>query len=97
MRVRSWQGVSNRWTGIWNGTAEWNGGIENGLEWFMYAVTCATGTAQLPTVSLGSYRKGCISKSSVACILPCLIISLSENGAFPTIEIPWTHPLLLSI
>ena len=45
-------------------------------------------------MSLGSYmyHNGCISKSNVARILPCLIITL-RNGAFPTIGIPWTHPL----
>ena len=49
-------------------------------------------------MSLGSYmyHNGCISKSNVAGILPCLIITV-RNGAFPTIGIPWTHPLLLSI
>ena len=29
-------GVSNHWTGIWNGTVEWNGGMENSngkFEW----------------------------------------------------------------
>ena len=50
-------------------------------------------------MSLGSYMypNAYISKSNVACQDTCLIISLSENGAFPTIGIPWTHPLLLSI
>ena len=43
-----------------------------------------------------SYRKSCISQSSVAGILPCLIISLSETPPFPTIGIAWNHPLLLS-
>ena len=33
-------------------------------------------------MSLGSYHKGCISKSSVASIPPCLILSLSEKFVF---------------
>ena len=61
-------------------------------------LTCATGTVHV-TMSLGSYiyHNGYISMQVHARILLYLIISLSEYGAFPTIGIPWTHPLLLSI
>ena len=76
----------------WN--IEWNGGTENGLIHVVTPNLCnwhCSNLFDLATMSLGSYmyHNGCISKSNVACRdLPCLIISLSENGAFPTIGSP---------
>ena len=92
--VKSWQGVSKLLD--WN--LEWNGGMENRL---MYAVTpnlcnwhCSI-YFELPTMFHSSYMycNGCISKLGY---FLTKIMSLSENGAFHTIGIPWTHSLLLS-
>ena len=52
-------GVSNRWTGIWNGTVEWNmewnGGMEYGMERWMYTIIVTTYTALALTNQLTMY------------------------------------------
>ena len=72
-------GVSNQ---IWNRMVELkmkcNGGVENGMErWMNASITnlcnwCWLSSATM-CIELLSHRRGCMSKSSVTSILPCLV------------------------
>ena len=60
---------------------EWNGGMENGKEWWMYTTIrnscnwCSSIKIELAAMCLGllSHRRACRSKSSVAKIFPYLV------------------------
>lgn len=62
------EGVSKRWTGIWNGMVEWK--MENGMKQSMYTVTsnlCSWHRSF--RVEPPSHRRSCMSRSSVAGVL----------------------------
>ena len=70
---------------------EWNSGMENGMECRMYTITinlcdwCYTIKVELATMYLYflSHRRGRISNSTVAIILPCLVTSCGQKMGFP--------------
>ena len=70
--------VSNRWTGIWNGTMN----IANSCNWH-----CSSRLSYLLCLELLSHRRGCRSKSSVQAYFLYHDVIFRKSG-FPNLGVP---------
>ena len=83
---------------------EWNGGMENGMEWCKYTIIANLCKLALffkveqAMMHLGilSHRSSCMSKSSVASIPSCLVSRSENNSAGDQLQYhAWGTSLLL--